>query len=218
MLCLVRSSDKITKTLAVKSVLDYFSKEYKPNTLEEQVRKRILLVLLAGVLLFSSGCGKKKEQEQAKAETQKQGEATLQNAPSFEPAKLDKAVESLGDFGNMVKKFSAQTVPTDMAAAQKQSEKNLAEANELARKHGFADISEMQQYIQIILYAHQFSEIRDRISAIPPAKQSQEVKDTLTQIEMAMAQFKEMYGEQVFETAKNYKKEIKQFLDNMPTQ
>lgn len=184
------------------------------------MKKQVLLVFLASMVLFSfsAGCGKKKKEEQQSTGTQAQAETTQPEAPKFELAKLDKAAEGLADFGNMVKKFSSQPKPTDMAVAQRQADANLAEANDLAKKYGFVDISEMQEYIQLLLFIHNLSEIKDKVTSIPAEKRSQGAKDSLEQVEMLLTQVKGQLGEQAIENAKKHKDKIQQFLKNMPVQ
>lgn len=185
------------------------------------MKKQVLLALLAGVVVlfsFSTGCGKKKKEEQQGTVTQTQMEATQPEPPKFEIAKIDKAAEGLADFSDLVKKFSSQPKPTDMAVAQRQADANLAEANELAKKYGFVDISEMQEYIQLLLFLHNLSEIKDKLTAVPAEKRSQGAKDSLEQVEMLLAQVKGQLGEQAIENVKKHKDKIQQFLKNTPVQ
>ena len=175
----------------------------------------MLAVLVIALALLVSGCGKKKE-EQAQTTTDTtmvQAGAQQPALPKLDMAKAPKAIECFDEFTKFVEKLAAKPQPKTPDEQKKQGDEALAVANKLAQKYGFADMTELSEYIGIIVQVSISEQMMAEMDKLPPdQKNSPQAQMQAQSVKTQLEQIKAAYGEGLFKLVHDNSAKIQAFL------
>jgi len=181
-----------------------------------KIKMMVLLFIVTALLIAGCGKGKGEQKAEATADTAQVTQSAPQmELPKVELPKLEKAIESLSEFGALVEKLRAMPEPKDQAEAQKRTNDMVAKVDELAKKCGLANAEEYGTYISVILQialGEQEIKKAEQMSAQLPEDQKAQMQAQLQYMKSQFDLMKTTYGDEIFKLVASKKAKIDAFV------